>query len=74
VRQKTLGESCKCVEEMKVSWEAWSCAIIRASKVEGEKSLTCAWLRGLGKCKVRASHSHEGLRASKGTGGWCVVC
>jgi hypothetical protein len=29
--------------------------------------------RGLGKSKVRAPHSHEGLGV-KGTNRWCLIC
>jgi hypothetical protein len=47
--QKTLGGSCKCVEEMKVGWAVWSCAIGGVGIVEGEKGPTCAWSRGFGK-------------------------
>lgn len=43
MKQRTLGESCKHVEEMKVSWTSWSCVIGRVNKMEKEKSPTCAW-------------------------------
>ncbi len=30
--------------------------------------------RGLGKCRVGASHSHKGWGLVRGINGWCVVC
>ncbi len=47
--QETLNGDCKCVEEMKVGWGVWSCAIGRVGRVEGGKGLTCAWSRGFEK-------------------------
>ncbi len=41
---------------------------------KGEKVLHVHDQRGLGKCKVRASRSHKGLGAIRGTNEWCVVC
>jgi len=49
VGQKILGESCKCVEEMRVGWGLWSCVIGGVGKVEGGKGPTCAWSKGFGK-------------------------
>jgi hypothetical protein len=40
--QKTLGGSCKCVEEVRVGWGVWLRAIMGAERVEGGKGPTCA--------------------------------
>jgi hypothetical protein len=42
MRQKTLDENHKCVEEMKISRKASSCVIGKVSNMEREKGLTCA--------------------------------
>jgi len=34
--------------------------------MEGEKGLSYAWSKGLGNCKVGASHSHERLGVDNG--------
>jgi hypothetical protein len=49
VGQKTLGGCYKHVEETRVGWGIWSCAIRKVSKVEGGKGPTCAWSKGFGK-------------------------
>ncbi len=41
---------------------------------KGEKVLHVHDQGGLGKCRVGAPHSHEGLGPVRGTNGWCVVC
>jgi hypothetical protein len=40
--------------------------------MEGEKVLHVHYLAGLGKCKVRASHYHKGLKVGKGNLWWCM--
>ncbi len=40
--QETLGGGCKHVEDMKVGWGVWSCAIGRVGRMEMGKGPTCA--------------------------------
>jgi hypothetical protein len=72
VGQEALGWGCGCVWEMGVSWKVWSWIIVRVDKMEGGKNFTCALSRGLGKCRVRASHYTKGWRLVRGTygGSW----
>ncbi len=64
--QKTLGGGCKCVEDMRVGWGSNHVRLEGLVEWKWEKVLHVHDQGGLGKCKVGAPHSHEGLRANKG--------
>jgi hypothetical protein len=65
VGQETLGGGCKCVKDMKVGGSN-HVQLEESIKWKGEKVLHVHDQRGLGKCKVGAPHSHEGLGSNKG--------
>jgi hypothetical protein len=64
VGQKTLGEGCESVEEIKVSWGVWLWVTRGVEWVERWKCHACD-LRGLGWCGVGVPHSHERLGVNK---------
>jgi len=66
VQQKTLSGSFKCVEKARVGWGSVHVQMEGLVEWKGEKVLRVHDQGGLGKCKVGASHSHKGLKASKG--------
>ncbi len=66
MQQKTLGGSCRCVEEARVGWGSAHVQMEGLVEWKGEMVLHVHDQGGLGKCRVGASHSHKGLGASKG--------
>jgi hypothetical protein len=60
---KTLGGSWGRVKEMGVGWGYDHGQLYGSIKWEGENVLAVHDQGGLGRCKVRTPHSHEGLGA-----------
>jgi len=59
VEQKKKGGNCKRVEDMTIGWGFDHVQLKRLVEWKGEKVLHVHNQRGLGKCRVEASHSHK---------------